>query len=376
MLVLAAMGVGGSFVHIILHADGPLLPRPDLIEPLLIEFYYLVIVFMVARFVGVMARRDDRAGFGEIADATPAPLGSRVAGRALAAAGVTVVFALTPVLAVWIVTVFATPDAFSLLDPTFYFGLLLAPSLLELCALVLLAHALIRHAGAAHAVGVICAFFIVVNHELGVTSYPPAEVGVPPSITLSGFSGWAPWLGYVLTADLFKLTVAVAIIAVAWLAWPRGTALSVPLRWRTGMGRLAGGAGALAAGAVLLAVGVHTVLHEQLVGLGGYESAAAETADDAAWEARWWAAAAPFAATGGEAVIEIDPAGRRATARWRLDGVRSSSRILHGSLPHGAAITRAVVDGREESVTVELDHFALPLDACGPVGLATGEPGV
>ena len=366
MLVLAAMGVGGSFVHIILHADGPLLPRPDLIEPLLTEFYYLVIVFMVAGFVGVMARRDDRAGFGEIADATPAPLGSRVVGRALAAAAVTVVFALTPVLAVWIVTVFATPDAFSLLDPTFYFGLLLAPALLELCALVLLAHALIRHAGAAHAVGVICAFFIVVNHELGVTTYPPAEVGVPPSITLSEFSGWAPWLGYVLTADLFKLAVAVAIIALAWLAWPRGTALSVPLRWRTGMGRLAGGAGALAAGAVLLAVGVHTVLQEQLVGLGGYESAAAETADDAAWEARWWAAAAPFAATGGEVAIEIDPAERRATVRWRLDGVRSSSRILHGSLPHGAAITRAVVDGREESVTLELDHFALPLDACGP----------
>ncbi len=370
LLVLAAMGVGGSFVHIILHADGPLLPRPDLIEPLLVEFYYLVIVFMVAGFVGVMARRDDRAGFGEIADATPAPLGSRVAGRAPAAAAVTVVFALTPVLAVWIVTAFATPDAFSLLDPTLYFGLLLAPSLLELCALVLLAHALIRHAGAAHAVGVICAFFVVVNHELGVTTYPPAEVGVPPSITLSEFSGWAPWLGYVLTADLFKLAVAVAIVALAWLAWPRGTALTVPLRWQTGLGRLVGGAGALAAAAVALAIGVHTVLHERLVVVGGYESAAAETAGDAAWEARWWAAAAPFAVTGGEVAIEIDPAERRATARWRLEGVRSSSRILHGSLPHGAEIAGAIVDGREESVTVELDHFALPLDACGPVGLA------
>ncbi len=373
MLVLAAMGVGGSFVHIILHADGPLLPRPGLVEPLLIEFYYLVIVFMVAGFVGVMARRDDRAGFGEIADATPAPLGSRVAGRALAAAAVTVAFALTPVLAVWIVTAFTTPDAFSLFDPTLYFGLLLAPSLLELCALVLLAHALIRHAGAAHAVGVVCAFFIVVNHELGVTTSPPAEVGVPPSVTLSEFSGWAPWLGYVLTADLFKLAVAAAVVALAWLAWPRGTALTVPLRWRTGMGRLPGGAGALAAVAVALASGVHTVLHEQLVGLGGYESAASETADDAAWEARWWAAAAPFAVAGGATAIEIDPAGRRATARWRLEGVRSSSRILHGSLPHGAAIARAVVGGREESVTVELDHFALPLDACGAVGVAAAD---
>ena len=208
LLILAAMGVGGSFVHVVLHADGPLLPRPHLVGPLLLEFYYLIIVFMVAGFVGTMARRDDRLGYGEIADATPAPLGSRVAGRALAAAAVTVVFALTPVLAVWIVVALVVPDAFSLLDPLLYFGLRLAPSLLELCALVLLAHAVVRHAGAAHAIGAICAFFIVVNNELGVTTYPPAEFGVPPSITLSEFSGWSPWLAYLLTADLFKLAVA------------------------------------------------------------------------------------------------------------------------------------------------------------------------
>ena len=366
LFILAAMGVGGTVVHVVLHADGPLLPRPGFVEPFLVEFYYLVIVFMVAAFVGVMARRDDHAGYGEIADATPAPLGARVAGRALAAAAVTVAFALTPTLAVWVVTLLAVPGAFNLFDPLLYFGLVLAPPLLELCALVLLAHALIRHAGAAHGAGVICAFFIVVNHELGVTTYPPAEVGVPPSITLSELAGWAPWLGYLLTADLFKLAVAVAVVALAWLAWPRGTALTAPLRWRTGMGRLGGGAGALAAGAIALAIGVHAVLHEQLVGLGGYRSAAAETADDAAWEAHWWASAAAFAVTGGEAAIEIDQAERRATARWRLDGVRSSSGVLHGSLPHGVEIARATVGGREGSATVALDHFALPLDACGP----------
>ena len=368
LFMLAAMGVGGSFVHIVLHADGPLLPRPGLIEPMLTEFFYLVIVFMVAAFVGVMARRDDRPGYGEIADATPAPLGSRVAGRALAAAAVTVVFALTPALAVWVVTLLAVPDAFSLSDPFLYFGLRLAPALLELCALVLLAHALIRHAGAAHAAGVICAFFIVVNHELGVTSYPPAEIGVPPSITLSEFSGWAPWLDYVLTADLFKLAVAAAILALAWLAWPRGTALTVPLRWRTGMRRCAGGAGALAAGAVAVAIGTHRQLHDQLVTVGGYESAAAATADDAAWETRWWTAASPFSLTGGAAHVVIDPAERLATARWRLDGVRSHAGTLHGSVPDGAEIRGAAVNGREAVVTIAFDHFALPLDACGAAG--------
>ena len=105
----------------------------------------------------------------------------------------------------------------------------------------------------------------MVNHELGVTSYPPVEVGVPPSITLSEFSGWAPWAGYVLTLDLYKLAVAAGIVALAWLAWPRGTALTVPLRWRTGVRRAVGSAGALAAAAVVLAAGLHGVLREQLV---------------------------------------------------------------------------------------------------------------
>ena len=304
-------------------------------------------------------------GYGEIADATPAPLGSRVAGRALAAGAVTVVFALTPTVAVWIVNALVVPDSFGPLDPVLHFGLVLAPSMLELCALVLLAHALVRHTGGAHAAGIICAFFIVVNHELGVTTYPPVEVGVPPSITLSEFAGWAPWLGYVLTLDLYKLAVAAGIVALAWLAWPRGTALTMALRWRTGMRRAAGAAGALAAAAVVLAAGVHSVLHEQLVTLGGYESQPVATADDAAWEARWWAAAAPFSVAGGEARIVVHPAERVAVVRWRLDGVRSRSGTLHGSLPHGAEIARAAVNGREASVTVAFDHFALPLEACG-----------
>ena len=366
LVMLATLGVGGAFVHVVLHADGPMLPRPDLIDPLMVEFFYLIIAFMVAAFVGVMARRDDRPGYGESAYATPAPLGSRVAGRALAAAAVTSLFALTPAVSVWIVSALVVPDSFSLVDPPLHFGLVLAPAALELCALVLLAHALIRHAGAAHAAAIICAFFIVINHELSVTSYPPVEIGVPADITLSEFSGWAPWLGYVLTADLFKLAVAAAIIALAWLAWPRGTALTVPVRWRAGVGRVAGGAGALGTAAVLLAIGLHTVLYEQLVTLGGYQSAAAATADDAAWETRWWTAASPFSVAGGEVDIAVDPAGRVATAHWRLDDVRSLSGTLHGSLPDGAEIRAATVNGREASVTVAFDHFALPLDACDP----------
>ena len=372
LFILVVAGVAGSFVNIVMHADGPFLARPALLGPLIIEFFYLSIVFMVAGFVGVMARRDARPGYGEIADASPAPLGSRVAGLSLAAAAVTVLFSVAPALSVWILSLLAVPEAFSLLDPLLSFGLVLAPSLLEVCALVLLAHALLRHAGAAHAVGIICAFIVVVNSEVGVTTYPPALVGIPPRVTLSEFIGWAPWLGHVLTADLFKLALAAAVVALAWIARPRGTALTAALRWRTGAARLAGGAGVLAAAAVLLALGTHRVLHRQLVA-GGYETTAAAIADDAAWESRWWAGAAPFAVTGGEAAIEIEPAERRAVSRWRIEGVRSRSGTLHGSLPDGGEILGAAVNGNEAAATVAFDHFALPLDACGRATAAGGE---
>lgn len=368
LAMMVATGVGGAFVHVVLHADGPLQPRSGIVEPMIIEYFYLVVVFMVAAFVGVMARRDDRTGWNEISDATPAPVGTRVVGRALASLCLTVAFALTPLVAVWIVTGLALPGAFSLADPAPFFGLLLAPALLEIAALVLLAHALVRHAGAAHAVSVICAFIIVVNHELAVTTYPPAEFGVPAHATVSEFAGWGPWINHLLTADLFKLAIVAVLVAVAWLAWPRGTALTVPLRWRTALGRIPTAAGVLAATGVVLAFGTHTVLYEQFVTLGGYQSEASETAEDAAWEKRWWASATPFSTAGGEALIDVDPAGRTATARWRLDSIRSASGLLHGALPDGAEIDRAIVDGEQAAVTVALDQFSLELGDCGRTG--------
>ncbi len=365
LAMLVATGVGGAFVHVVLHADGPLQPRSGLVEPMITDYFYLVVVFMAAAFVGVMARRDDRTGWSEISDATSAPVGTRVVGRALASLCLAFAFALTPLLAVWIVTALALPGAFSLAAPAPFFGLLLAPALMEIAAFVLLAHALIRHAGAAHAVSVICAFIIVVNHELAVTTYPPAEFGVPVHATVSEFAGWGPWMNHILTADLFKLAVVAVLLALAWLAWPRGTALTIPMRWRTALGRVPSGAGVLAAAGVVLAFGTHVVLHEQFVTLGGYQSEASETEEDAEWEKRWWASATPFSTAGGEAVVDVDPAGRTATARWRLAGVRSASGLLHGALPEGAEIRRATVDGEEAAVTVALDQFSLELGECG-----------
>ncbi|MCY4028738.1 MAG: ABC transporter permease [Acidobacteria bacterium] len=105
---------------------------------------------------------------------------------------------------------------------------------------------------------------------------------------------------------------------------------------------------------------------------GGHRSAEEQAAADAAWESRWWAEAAPLRLAGGAVDVVVDAGARRATALWRLDGVRSASGVLHGSLPPGSSDPRAAVEGREAAVTVAFDHFSVPLGACGAQGSRTG----
>ncbi|MGH8079528.1 MAG: hypothetical protein ACREP7_03060, partial [Lysobacter sp.] len=71
--VLLAMGVLSAFVHGVWHAEGPMVPRPDMLLPLLKSAVFLVIAFIVAAMVGLISRRDQVEGFDGMFDATPAP---------------------------------------------------------------------------------------------------------------------------------------------------------------------------------------------------------------------------------------------------------------------------------------------------------------
>lgn len=370
VVLMALVGVAGSFVHVLAHAEGPFVPRAHVLVPVLTELAYITTVLMIAGFVGAMARRDRRTGFDELVDATPAPLGVRVVGRALAAGGLTVVLAQVPSFSAWVVMALAAPASFSFWDPVLYNAFIFSPALLELSALTLLVHAVLRSSGAAYALSMMLAFVAVLNYEIGVVSYPPAQVGIPVRVALSELTGWAPWVARVAAADALKVVLATLGVALAWLAWPRGTALSVRNRFGAWFVRARGQPGLLAVASVALVVVIAGVLHDRLVIRGGFVSESERDRRDAAWEARWWRQATAFSVAGGHVEVELRPAERSARVRWMLDNVRVDGSQLHGSLPHGLIIERAEVDGVAADFSVEHDHVAVELGGCALWGCA------
>jgi hypothetical protein len=357
------INVAGAFVHLIAHADGPLVPRGSLLSSFLIDLCYVFAVFVVAGFTGSMSRRDECLGFSEWSDVSPAPLYVRVCGRALAVLGLTFALAVTPTVSAWIVMLLAAPS-FEPWAPLLANTLIAAPALLELCAITFAIHALVRSTGTAHALSMFAAFIAIVNHETGMVTYPPGRVGIPAPVALSALPGWSAWIAPVLTLDALKLSCVALSIAVAWLSYPRGTALHLRDRARAALKRLRGGAGLLAAASVSAIVLLLSVLHTQLVEHGGYSSKAQEEASDAAWESRFWREEAPFTVAGGEVRARISPEARSADVTWSLLGVRTPTGKLHGELPHGMHITRVRSEHGQHPVVVEHDHFLVELTEC------------
>ncbi|KYG09926.1 hypothetical protein BE21_15220 [Sorangium cellulosum] len=362
------MNVAGAFYHVIGHAEGPLVPRPALLAPFLIRLCYVFSVFAVAGFVGSLARRDQQSGFNEMIDATPAPLGTRVIGRAVAALALTLVMALTPTLSAWIVTGLTIPASFEPWDALLVNALVAAPALLELGAITFLVHALVRSSGTAYAASMLVAFIALVNHEIDIVSYPPAQVGIPVHVALSELAGWSPWIVTVLEMGILKLSCVGLGVALAWLAYPRGTALRMVERWRGAAQQLAQGAGALAALSLIAIASSATLLREQIVVQSGFASKSEENAADAAWETRFWKEASAFSVEGGEVEAKVEPSARAARVSWKLRGVRAGAQKLHGSLRIGMDVNSVRVDGSPREVVTANEHFMVDLGGCAQSG--------
>ncbi|MEL6183683.1 MAG: hypothetical protein AAFU79_03595, partial [Myxococcota bacterium] len=364
LVLMTLMGVLGSFVHVVGHAEGPLVPRPSVLIPMLSEFNYLVYVFVVAGFVGVMMRRDERPGFDEITFATAAPLGVRLGGRVLAAAGMIASLAAVMTLASYIVMALAAPAAFSLGTPLFFAGGVYSVALLEVAVTAIFLHALFRSPSAAHSLTMLFAFIYVLNHELSLVTYPPGQVGLPVEIEISSLVGWAPWGEVLASHTLFKLATCALGIALAWLVWPRSVERGVRHRSQVFFRRLGGGGGVLAAVSIVVLVASGSYLYDGFVLRGEYLSHSAEYANRAAWEKRWTRDAASMSVEGGDVQLTVDVASRTVDVRWRLEGLKSPERVLHGELPAGATLKAVTVQGANTPFEVASDHFAVALGGC------------
>ncbi|THF58623.1 ABC transporter permease family protein [Pseudothauera rhizosphaerae] len=361
--LLVVLAVAAGFVHGVQHAWGPMVARPEFISPVLSRTFYLIIVFMVAALVGLIARRDEQPGLVEMFDAAPAPDGVRLAGRAAAALAASTACVMVPALGAALVGLL-TGGSTSVVLPLAYQLTVLLPPILELAAITLLLHALIRHAGTAHAAAVLAAFIAVVNFETEVINYPPHQIGIGVPIALSGLTGFAPWCEKLLASDGFKLAVAGLLLAVTALATRRGTDLGWRPRLRHLRASAFGLAGIGAVAGVVAIGGLSAWLHQRYVVEGGYETDEETLAKDAAWEKRWLPRQGAFSVAGGEVALTVRPAARELRGDWRLDGVRAAGGELHALLPIGFELVAARVAGQPAAATAEDDHLSIPLSAC------------
>jgi len=366
--LFVAMCVASAFAHVVGHAEGPMVPSPELLGPLMFKFTFLIAIFVMAGLAGGMARRDERGGFAEMADAAPMPVALRFAACCIAVGAVAFVLVQLVALSSLIVTAIAAPQAFSLWQPVALQALRHWPALMEVAVLVLLVHALVRRAGVAHAASMLLAFVLVVNHEAALVDYPPYQIGLPLPATISAATGWGPWIAPMLAGDAWKLALVLLFAALAALAVPRGT----DARWRVRLAeaaqRLRGPAGAALAVGLAGTAATGALLHARLVEEGGWQSPAQQRADDAQWERRWLqdgaGQQAAFATAGGEVQLRVHPATRTVQGDWLLHGVQAPHGWLHAELPPDFTLHAAQVDGAPVAAESDHDHIAVPLGDC------------
>lgn len=360
---LVLLAVAAAFAHGIHHAYGPMIPRPEYASPVLMRTFYLIVVFMVAAMVGTAARRDEEPGLTEMFDAAPAPDGVRLIGRAVAALIIVVICSLLPASGAIIIAIMAAPSGQALL-PVVHQLAILTPAILEMAALTLLLHALIRHPGTAHAAAILAAFIMVVNFEVGLVNYPPFQIGRGVQISLSGLTGVAPWAEKLLAGNLFKLALVVILLALAAALNRRGLDHGWKTRLRRSRKNLTGRPGLVAAAGVALLLCCAVWLHQRFVTEGGYETKEERHQNDAAWETMWLRHQGDFSVNGGEVVLTILPDSRELRGWWRLRGVRADGGALHASLPTGCELEWARVQWRTVEVSVDNDHLSIPLPDC------------
>jgi len=367
LLLLTVMGVASTWVNFVGHIDGPLVPTPEAVLSFLAQFFIVVIAFVVVGLVGTLMRRDDHDGFTEWLDASPVPLGVRLLARFGAGLGLTVLLCLVPAVASLVVTGLGAPRSLDVIFPFIHVLLTLFPAFAELCAVTVLAHAFFRRAGTAHVVSIIAAFVMFMNHELGIVQYPPAMVGFPVLAYPSELPGWAPWMPMVATLVGWKLTIVLLVFATSWIAWRRGTALTLRDRLHAARQRVLGSAGLTAAAASVLLVVLAGVLSDEFVDKGGYASTADAFQRDGDWERDWWAQASPFSVRGGDVAIRLKPSLGIGEVHWRIDGLQASR--LHGTLPHGIALMGAQRDDRPADMQIDGDHFVVEAGCEAPCTL-------
>ena len=365
MVMLLLTGSLGSWVNFVQQVEGPLVAYPQALLPFLSEFFYIILVFILVGFLGLMLRRDNQDGFAEWVDAVRAPLAVTVIAKVLTGLTLIVVLCALPMLSSIIVTALNAPHAVSFSFPFGYIFSVVFPSLLELSAAIFCIHALVRSPGLAYTLSIFVAFIAIINHEVMLVEYPPGNFAIPPHADISELSGWSPWLAPLLAMAGFKAAIALLLMCIGWASWPRGTALTLVDRMRFFAHRLVGAAGVVSLFAVIIATALIINLNRHFIIDGEYQSTSQAVADNINWEKAWWDKAAPFSLSGGDILIHLNPHDRTGSVRWTIRDLHTPTGSLHGTLPHGVSIANwAINDVPKQLDSSSGDHLFLATPSC------------
>ena len=363
MLVLA--GALGSWVNFVQQAEGPMVAYPQALLPFLTEFFYLIMVFILVGFLGLLIRRDDQEGFCEWVDAARAPLAVNVTAKALAALFLVVLLCAMPAISSILVTALSAPQALDIVFPFAYIYLVVFPSLLELAAAIFFIHALIRPAGMAYTMAIIAAFIAIINHEVMLVEYPPGNFGIPPHADISELAGWSSWLAPLFSMAGAKIAATLALFGFSWLLWRRGTALTLIDRLVFLSRRAFAAPGVITAASIIIGAMLLVTLHGRFISNGEYESSKQAVASNASWEQRWWSAAAAYSLNGGRVEATLNPAARNGSVNWLIEGLQTPDGTLQATLPHGVDVSEVRIN--QQPVTdfqIDEDHLQINTPAC------------
>ncbi|MCG8504919.1 MAG: hypothetical protein MI755_09955 [Sphingomonadales bacterium] len=357
------IGCASVYMQLLVRPDGPFYPYANT-TPLVLLGATLGFVYMyISAITGMIVRRDERRGFQEIVDATPALLGVLVVGKAFAALAVTAVITLTTPIAIMLLTLDA-PGGLQVFDPLVWGVLLMIPGNLQVCILAFLIHVFIRRAGTAYSLSIILALFAAINHENELISHPLVQFTVPVHAIISELMGWAPWLPHAFVGGLARLAVVGIFLALAWVLWRRGVEAGMKERFALAFQRIPGGAGVVGAACLAVTAVTGAIIHRYTVELGRYTYMAEEYEEAATVEKAIDGNKGAFTIESGAASVFIDVGKTMAKSKMRLHGFVAKDGVLHGDLPHGARIVRAAVNGIDAELETVVDHFTMAAADC------------
>ncbi|WP_062274529.1 ABC transporter permease [Acetobacter cerevisiae] len=361
---LTLIGVAGGISHVMGSADGPLVPHPEVVAPLMMKMMTLMIAFIAAAATGIIMRRDQVPGFDAMLHITPAPYAVRFFGKITAVFFLMTLLALVPAFAGIVITLMG--DVY-LVDPGFSFLyqiMVSLPALLEMTAAFLIVHLLVRKSGLAYSLAMFLAFVFVLNREVNLVSYPPAKIGIPAAVAYSPLTGWQAWRDYLLLSDLWKLGLVTFTVSTGGLlayrpAFRRDGAVLAGL-WRRLCSPFGIGLACSLAGLLTLA----PFLHRLLVTEGQYHSFSSDLLAKAQWERRWVSRIAVFRLSGGAVALKIDTENRTIHGRWQIEDVQTDGKILPLTLPAGLQKLTASLDDRDVPVEIDHDQAGIPTAFC------------